>query len=54
MACACSALEARWKQWRIIREPTTERIIDLRERPLSEAKAPESWITRLLEGSDTA
>jgi hypothetical protein len=50
IACACSKDVARWKQWRIVREATTEVIIDLKEQPLPESESPpESWMTDLLK-----
>jgi hypothetical protein len=50
IACACSKDIARWKQWRIVREATTEVIIDLKERPLPESESPpESWMVELLK-----
>jgi hypothetical protein len=49
IACACSAEESRWKQWRIVREATTERIIALEERPFpGSGTPPESWLTGML------
>jgi hypothetical protein len=50
IACACSKDVARWKQWRIVREATTEVIVDLQEQPLPESESPpESWMTDLLK-----
>jgi hypothetical protein len=50
MACACSATLVCWRQWRIVREATTERIIELRERPLPESESQvESWLTQMLK-----
>jgi hypothetical protein len=50
IACACTATLSRWKQWRIIREPTTERIIKLEEYPLPASdEMPESWLTEMLK-----
>jgi hypothetical protein len=51
IACACGfGLEPRWKQWRIVREATTERIIDLKEQPFPESVVePQGWISRMLE-----
>lgn len=50
IACACTATEARWKQWRIVREPTTELILDLKEHPFRESTSPpESWMTEMLK-----
>jgi hypothetical protein len=39
---------SRWKQWRIVREATTERIVDLQEQTLPECEV-ESWISDLLK-----
>jgi hypothetical protein len=50
IACACSKDLARWKQWRIVREATTERIVALQEQPLPESESPpESWMIGLLK-----
>jgi hypothetical protein len=39
---------ARWKQWRIVREATTERIIDLKEQSMPGSEC-ESWIAEMLK-----
>jgi hypothetical protein len=50
IACAASKDVARWKQWRIVREATTEAIIDLKEQPLPASESPpESWMSGLLK-----
>jgi hypothetical protein len=50
IACACSKDSARWKRWRIVREATTERIIDLKEQPWPESEQqPKSWIAEMLQ-----
>ena len=48
LSCACSKELVRWKQWRIVREATTERVIDLKENPIPQC-AFESWISEMLK-----
>jgi hypothetical protein len=50
IACAASKDLVRWRQWRMVREPTTERIIDLKEKPFpgSEGQS-ESWMADMLK-----
>jgi hypothetical protein len=50
ISCACSKELARWKQWRIVREATTERIVDLKEIPFPESQSqPEGWMADMLK-----
>jgi hypothetical protein len=50
LACAASKDLARFRQWRIVREPTTERVIDLKEKPLPEGESQaESWMADMLK-----
>jgi hypothetical protein len=50
IACAASKELVRWRQWRIVREATTERIIDLKEKPFPESQCqPKSWMAEMLK-----
>jgi hypothetical protein len=50
IACACTATETVWKQWRIVREATTERIVDLKEKPFTQSqRPPEGWLAEMLK-----
>jgi len=50
MACACDQERILWRQWRIVRAPTTEIIVDLKlkEFPLSDQQ-PEGWLAEMLK-----
>ena len=50
MACAATATEVKWRTWRIVREATTERIVDLKEKPFStSANPPQGWLCEMLK-----
>lgn len=50
LACAATADEARWRSWRIVREATTERIVDLKLQPFPGSDhEPKSWTAEMLK-----
>jgi hypothetical protein len=51
IACACSREQALWKVWRMVREPTTEVIIDLVEKSdlSSVGIKHKSWLDQMLK-----
>ena len=50
LACAATPTQIKWRQWRIVREPTTERIVDLKAKPSSESEhSPEGWLVEMLK-----
>jgi hypothetical protein len=50
ISCAASKEMVRWRQWRIVREATTEVVVDLIDKPFPESESqPESWMADMLK-----
>jgi hypothetical protein len=50
IACAASKDLVRWRQWRIVREATTERIVDLVQKPFPGSdERPLGWVGDMLK-----
>jgi len=50
IACASTATETHWRQWRIVREPTTEIIVDLKLKAFPESDyQPQGWLADMLK-----